>query len=340
MTTQPGYDPADYYVWRTPSGFSIHLSLHVVRELSAQIAASGDVRGVLLGRSITAPFAGTMVNDFVLVSPSEDFERAPRFIEGAGHDHAVIGFFQSQRDGGLSLGAREIQTFERLFGEEGNIALSIRAPRRGDTEAALFYWQSGGIQPDEFGFGFPFDATKLGARHPGWRFPDPLERHSEAPQRAAFQRSREVPMVTPRESIRWSRLLPTVVLVTAGIGATQLVWNSRATTSANSPQITAEATTPIVAPVYETPLGLKVTAQPHQLEIRWNRAAPVVASAAKGSMSITESGVTESVPFEAQELRDGYVAYTPKTNDVSVRLEVTGAGGRPVTESIRVVAIP
>jgi len=46
------------------------------------------------------------------------------------------------------------------------------------------------------------------------------------------------------------------------------------------------------------------------------------------------------VPFEARELREGYVAYTPKTNDVSIRFEVTGADGAATTESIRVVAIP
>jgi hypothetical protein len=85
---------------------------------------------------------------------------------------------------------------------------------------------------------------------------------------------------------------------------------------------------------------LKVTAQPHQLEIRWDRAASAIASATKGAMSISEAGVTESIPFDTQQLHDGYVAYTPKTNDVSVRFEVTGADGAAKTESIRVVAIP
>ena len=90
----------------------------------------------------------------------------------------------------------------------------------------------------------------------------------------------------------------------------------------------------------EPVLGLKVATQPHQLEIRWNRAASTIATAMKGSMSISEAGVTESIPFDVQQLRDGYVAYTPKTNDVSVRFEVTGADGVAKTESIRVVAIP
>ena len=56
-------------------------------------------------------------------------------------------------------------------------------------------------------------------------------------------------------------------------------------------------------------------------------------------MSITEAGVTEAIPFDPRELREGYVAYTPKTNDVSIRFEVTGKDGT-AAEAIRVVAIP
>ena len=57
-------------------------------------------------------------------------------------------------------------------------------------------------------------------------------------------------------------------------------------------------------------------------------------------MSITENGITEAVPFEPSELRQGYVAYTPKTNDVSVQFEVASADGTITTESVRVVATP
>jgi hypothetical protein len=76
------------------------------------------------------------------------------------------------------------------------------------------------------------------------------------------------------------------------------------------------------------------------LEIRWNRAALAVTAAAKGTLSISEAGVTEAVPFGPSELREGYVAYTPKTNNVSIRFEVTANDGAAITESIRVVAIP
>jgi hypothetical protein len=338
-TAQHAYDPANFYVWPAPGGFAVHLSLQVVREMGVQIAAPGEIRGILLGRSITSPFAATMVESFVVVPMSEDFASARRGAEGAAGELRVVGYFRSQREGRLRLGPRDLQTFDRLFSDNGSIGLLVRAPRRGDSEAALYYWQDGQPEPREFGFGFPFDAVKLAGGHPGWRFPDPLEQE-EADLAQETLRWAAPPVVPPVESIRWSRLLPTGVLVVAGIVATQMIWNSRGTTSANSTTAVESSVPVAAAPVYESALGLKVNSQPHQLEIRWNRAAQVVETASKATMSITEAGVTEAVPFDAQELREGYVAYTPKTNDVAIRFEVTAGDGAVTTESIRVVAIP
>jgi len=352
---QVGYDPANYYVWQAPGGLSVHLSLRVVRELTAQIATSGEIRGILLGRSITSPFTATMADDFVVIPASEDFEAARRGAEHDGRELRVIGYFRTQREGQLRMGPRDVRTFDRLFYENGNIGLLIRVARRGHGEAALFYWHDGQPQPRDFGFGFPFDEAKLAGGHPGWRFPDPFEVEREAPMRSTFSSSAEAPLAAATAGLRWSRLIPTMVLVVAAIVVTQKLWSSHGTTSASSAPATeaAESAAPLAtgppsqpaaastAPSnYETPLGLKVSAPPHQLEIRWNRAAAAIASAVKGTMSISEAGVTEAIPFDPQELREGYVAYTPKTNDVSIRFEVSGANGAATTESIRVVAIP
>jgi hypothetical protein len=338
MNTQHGYDPANYYVWRTPDGFSIHLSLDVVRGLGAQIAASGETCGILLGRSITTPFAATIADDFAVIAPSEDFESARRAAENERGGLRAIGYFRSQRDGQTKLDARDLQTFDRWFYENGNIGLLIRVPRRGDSEAALFYWQDGQPQPREFGFGFPFDATKLAGGHPGWRFPDPLEPTEEAPGRSTVHQSPEAPVVAASEGIRWSRLWPTAALVVIGITTTQLLWNSKKTASADSSAVVAA--TPASASASETPLGLKATSQPRQLEIGWTPSAPAVAAAVKGTMYISGTGVADAIAFDAPALREGYIAYMPKANDINIRFEVTAADGTTTTESIRVVANP
>lgn len=336
--TQLVYDPANYYVWQAPGGFSVHLSLPVVRELAAKTAVSSETRGILLGRSLTTPFAATMIDDFVLVPPSEDLATARRVVEETRRELRVVGYFRSQPDGRLRLGTPDLETFERLFCENGNVGLLIRSRRGWHSQATLFYWRDGQPQPRDFGFGFPFDETKLAGGHPGWRFPDPFEAEEEE-VRSLFPPTSEFSGDAASEQVRWLRLLPTMALVIIGIVATQMAWNSRRP-APESPPASAQSTLTATAAAYETALGLKVSSQPHQLEIRWNRASPVIAAAAKGTLNITESGVTEAVPFEARELHEGYVAYTPKTNDVRIRFEVTGADGAATTESIRVVAIP
>ncbi len=338
--TQRGYDPGNYYVWGTPAGFSVHLSLKVVRELAAQIAASAETRGILLGRSITVPFVATMADDFVVIPSFDDFVSARRAVENDGRGLRAIGYFRSQRDGLLRLDARDLQTFERLLNGNGNLALLIRASRHGHPEAAAYYWQDGRPQPGEFGFGFPLDAAKLASEHPALRVPNLSAPEQPMPARPAFRRTPEAPKAAPVEGIHWLRLLPTAALVIIATAATQMAWNSRANTAADlapAPEATQLAAP---EPVEETPLGLKVTLQAHQVEIRWDRTAEAIKTAAKGTLSMSEAGVTEAVPFSARELREGYVAYGPKTNDVRIRFEVTSADGATTAESIRVVAIP
>jgi hypothetical protein len=349
MTTPLGYDPGrKFYVWRASDDFAIHLSLEVVTQLNAQISRVGSesqplgLRGILLGRTIETPFRATLIEDFTLLPTSEGrgnrdsddalFQIARRMAEAAS-EQQVIGFFRTRRDGTLNMGWRDLETFSTLFGETGNVALMIQTSGRGnESEAALFYWQNGEAYPRDFGFGFPLEAGQLASGHPGWRYPDPVQAlkpvpqavvELPAPERTTLARA---PFAAAPERIRWSRLLPTALLVGLAIGALQLATNSKQTVSA--------------ADGNQTGLGLTVASRQHQLEIRWNRQAAAIAASSNGVMKITEAGKTQAVPFDEEQLRDGFVAYTPTTNDVSIRLEVTGQDGGTTSESIRTVAIP
>jgi hypothetical protein len=341
MSTPLGYDPGrNFYVWRASDDFAIHLSLQVVTQLNAQISRAGSdgqpagLRGILLGRTVESPFRATIIEDFTLLPTSEGrgnrdsddalFEISRRMAEAAS-EQQVVGFFRTRRDGTLNMGWRDLETFSRLFCETGNVALLIQTSGRGnESEAALFYWQNGGAFPRDFGFGFPLEAGQLADGHPGWRYPDPLQAPKPAPQLApeppAPERTKvaRAPYRAAPESIRWPRLSVTALLVVLGIGTLQL-----ATKGGN-----------------QTGLGLTVASHPHQLEIRWNRQAEAIAASSNGVMKITESGKTAAVPIDQDQLHDGFVAYTPTTNDVSIRLEVTGPDGGTTSESIRTVAIP
>lgn len=364
MATGLGYDPGNCYIWRAADGFAVHLSFKVVTQITGEIWRGGtesqpvETRGILLGRTIDTPDSdtpsrSTLIEDFKLIASSEDpaahpdsddaaFEIASRMAE-AGNGQRVVGFFRSRRDGRLNMGARDLQTFSRLFCETGNVALLIQTSTpSNESRAALFYWQQGGAYPRDYGFGFPFDAGQLVSGHPGWRYVKPFD-HTE-PAATPPQPGAKKPIREPRhfsaswEPIRWSRLLPTAALMVFGIGALQLAMDYNHTVAA-SPSVTETA--PDAAVSNDQPLlGLTVTSRPHQLEIRWSRASPAILESDRGVMKITEDGITESVPFDQTQLRDGYVAYTPKTNDVSIRLEVTGKDGGTTSESLRSVAIP
>lgn len=338
MTTQYGYDHANYYVWRTPDGFSIHVSLRMVRELSAQISPSGETCGILLGRAMTTPFAATIADDFLVIAPSEDFETARSAAENDGRGLRAIGYFRSHHDSQMKLDARDLQTFDKWFNENGNVGLLIQVPRHGDSEAALFYWQDGQARPREFGFGFPFDAARLADGHPGWRFPDPLEPAEKAPLLSALRQTLETPAVAPSDGIRWARLLPTAALVVIAIIATQALLISKRTKPTESPA--TEAAKPAPASARVTPLGLQAISQPRQMEIRWNPVAPAILSAVRGTMSISGAGITDGIRFDTLALREGYIDYTPKANDLHIRFEVRAANGVATTESIQVAGLP
>ncbi len=101
---QTGHNPGNFYSWRVSDGFAIHLSLNVVTQLAAQISRGGsespDACGILLGRSIDAPFRATVIEDFKLIPsvaasalPDGDdtlFEIACRMAEAGSADRSVI----------------------------------------------------------------------------------------------------------------------------------------------------------------------------------------------------------------------------------------------------------
>ena len=142
-----------------------------------------------------------------------------------------------------------------------------------------------------------------------------------------------VSLETRKAGIRWWQLLPTAALFALGTIAAQNALERPAVTPSSPSGITA---------VYEDSLGLKVTSLPHQLQIRWNHDSKAVRAAEQGEIRIAEGDVvvTQVIPIDRQQLLNGYVAYTPMTNDVSIRFEVKTPDGRTTTESIRAVAMP
>jgi hypothetical protein len=180
-------------------------------------------------------------------------------------------------------------------------------------------------------------AGRLVIEHPDWRQPDRKEATAPARKPVLREESSERSFVSDNR-IQWLRLYPTMALVTILVGALQLAMDSRHTEAATTAATAEAPVSPM--PVEKPRLGLIVVRHPNQLEIRWDPKSEAVSKSDRGEMKITENGITEAVPFDQGQLRDGYVAYGPKTNDVDIRLEVSDKSGATTSESVRLVSVP
>jgi len=342
-------DQPQFYIWQAPGTvLSIYLSLQVVEELTAEHIRTnagglpGDIQGVLLGRSMSEPHQATYVEDFVLIprrcigksgsaaaaSDDELREIVCRLHRGVDAGRQAIGFFRSQRDGMLIPSRGDLKIADRLFPQPENVMLLVQFSAEGDSEAAFFYRQNGKIQRRECIHSFPFEVAKLSSRRPGGK-----RREDNLPLEWPSASRPEVSRETARSGMRWWQLLPTAALFTLGTIAAQNALDRQTVTPSSPTGITD---------VYEDSLGLKVTSLPHQLQIRWNHDSKAIRAAEQGEIRIAEGDVvvTQVIPIDRQQLLNGYVAYTPMTNDVSIRFEVKTPDGRRTTESIRAVAMP
>ncbi|MGE5644490.1 MAG: energy transducer TonB [Acidobacteriota bacterium] len=96
---------------------------------------------------------------------------------------------------------------------------------------------------------------------------------------------------------------------------------------------------PEAAQPSDSTLALKVERSAGQLLLSWNRNSPIIATATRATLSITDGDHKEDVDLDLGQLHNGSIVYAPMTNDVSFRLEVTDLkNGKSAGESVRVLA--
>jgi hypothetical protein len=106
---------------------------------------------------------------------------------------------------------------------------------------------------------------------------------------------------------------------------------SSAVTPPAAQQNAAAPAKPPVSP----PLGLSVSDEGGQLQIRWNPTSSAVTSAARGMLEINDGSEKVIVPLEETRLRGGSFDYTRHSEGVSIRLAVepASASGPAVQEA-------
>jgi hypothetical protein len=83
-------------------------------------------------------------------------------------------------------------------------------------------------------------------------------------------------------------------------------------------------------------MSLRAIRRNADLELTWNRDSPLIAAATSGTLWIQEGASTRQVSFDAAELRNGSLLYSPRTDQILMRLTVNTLTDT-VTESVRVI---
>jgi hypothetical protein len=347
------YDPADFYVW-TPPGkpLSIHLRLAMVKRLEDEhlsVAARGtrqEVAGVLLGYSLTSPQPACFVEDFVVLHERDDPSAATGFrgellaqklgalARRAGLQQTPIGFFRWQRGGWLSLSDRDVEAANRYFANPEDVILLIRYSETRGNEGAFFWRETGAIRFRDAPYEFPFSAGKLAPAIPPPAANRALPAQKAGPETKSSPLVQPAPQVQspsqPRGPTRWMPVVHTaaiaMILTGAGVAALE---NSFPHGSTSQP-----AGEPHRA-LYESPMGLRATAQSGQILIQWDRQSAAILGAQSAVVRILDGPATEVTHLDSQQLQDGSIVYRPSTADVNIQLEVKRQDGGATTESVR-----
>ena len=83
-------------------------------------------------------------------------------------------------------------------------------------------------------------------------------------------------------------------------------------------------------------LGLEIHKKGGDYEVSWNRLSGIIRSASGGTLSIRDTGVTQTLQLSAEQLREGSVVYSSLTEDVDFRLEIQASDQNPRAESVQV----
>lgn len=324
---------------------TIFLKLELVDQIRHRIRAQGPNReliGILLGYAVSYPSPGTFVDACEFLPAAADgshlgaytFENAIATLSRSRHQYPV-GFFRTQTAGGLILTERDFATAKEFFHEPGNVALVVRRGTSDAMEGGFFIWEDGAICPGPSYREFPFDSEILAAPN------QPLRNKPEkepAPASAA-------PAVVA-SSVAWLRLLPTALLATVAVAATQYAvdsgWHSNPEPKR---QVSAVKTMPrnpdLKLPAVSShsdakplgPLGLTVAAGQGFLDIDWSQENPAILKAQSGVLTLEDGGIVKALPLDKEKLRHGQIVYPPLSTEVVVRLQVTGPGGDSKSQS-------
>ena len=350
---------AEYYHWEeTGRGLRIYMHSGMADRLQAAILHSArEVGGILLGRvEENGSQAIAFIDDFLPVEcayhggplyglSDEDtvnLEAALLRIALAGCESpnapGILGYYRSHLRDGLSLSPADLSAIESYFQSPASVFLVVKTVAGNQAcTAGFFFWEDGAIQSEfsslEVALGRTAEPVvpELPEPLPDALNPDALSddlpgdlaelfRTTAPPEPAA------VPGKPPRV---WGGLLfraATILIATAALVISVVTY-----LGAPRPPRQGAAAPISVASM----LGLQVDRNPPDVLVVWNRNAREIVAARRATLSIQDGKVQRNLDLDKTQLAGGSYLYTPAGDDILFRLEVYGADGGSVSQSIR-----
>jgi hypothetical protein len=345
---------ADYYKWDSPSGdFSVLLRLGLVDGMLSEVMSAfgalpkrgAETGGILLGRvEASGPATIVRVEAFeavpcsyrhgpsYLLSESDmaAFEAAMRKCCGNGDANSAVGYYRSHTRNGESLGDGDRMLLARHFPPPNAVMLVIQPRASRPTTAGFLPYQNGQLA-DWPAAQFPFSRRELDGDRSAPRTPRAevmrtaapaagtrLHRrssHAPPPHEFSFAGyvaagNKEVrPVARParRRSV-WGPILAGLFCVLLGVGA----------------GIAGRPLIPSLNPPSHDPFVISLSARrvKDKLLISWDRDAPAVRYAQRGTLEITDGQFTKTIELTANELQTGSVIFHNSSEHVSLRMEI------------------
>jgi TonB family protein len=292
--TNPLPAPSTYFTAQVASkrlAARIHLS--VVERLAREMSVPGrELSGILLG---TAGDAVTVEDYQTVKQDREAMDRAVKLWQpDAESKIRVVGLFRTDGRAKRKPNASDAATLARLLPESDGVLLLI-GPE--PAPAVLYFVEGGQFRHRSARVAFPLDRQALASGNAGR-----LQLAAPPPEK-----KRTNHRILFRGALAFGAVASVLGAGLAGYEVARV--------------FSEEPATP--APVHAAAtLGLTTERNGPELVLRWNPAAPALATAARGRLSVTDGSNIRDIDLAPSELRRGQVSYMPGTNDVTFRMEI------------------
>lgn len=338
-----------YYRWEVPGKpVSVLLSEDVsdcvviegMRGLGLVPRRGAEVGGLLLGR-VQAGSPSVVVIDKAVPVPCQ-YASGPTWtlshndrvvLRAAIAEHTnglqvPVGFYRTDTREELAFSAADLDLFREFFPEPESVALIVKPRVMQSSIGALFIWEDGTVpetSPLEFALQSRQALTRRAADPASLPDPVPPEFGDEVsiPDFLGSDRSTASKRWRLPKWYSWWIQIPLIALLLAA--GCYLGW-AAARQFSQPAAASAQQRNPYS-------LSLVVLEYGDNLHLSWDRRAPALAAASRGTLTIMDGDRSRTLDLNAAQLHEGSVIYRRLTSNVRLKLEVFLSDKSSVAES-------